>query len=591
MRFKTITRRIMVTVLPIVVLATTLLTSISYIVSSRIISTETTMKMMAVLDTELEKIHRELGNNAAVAQALVCYVESAATDDFESGKYKKFMFNIIPTNPTTMGGGIWYEPYKLKSDVQYFGPYVHMENGSPVFTNIYSNADYDYPNTDWYINGKNSSGGIAWSDVYYDHVSGATMLTGTLPFYDENKQFLGTTTADMDGTEIQRIVRAVEVGDTGKAILIGANGAYISYWDNDKTPEMLISSDSDPDLAVLGKIIQSHESGTASFMRNNVEHKVFYKTMPMTRWRLAIVMEESEISSVVREMTVTMLIVTLVTMTIMAFVIISLTKYLRNKLGKITAFSELVAGGDLANHIEMDTKDEFSLIAEHLNLMLDHLSRMNRDRDKMIAKSLKLVSEIEKSTAEIFNGSKQIEEKTDQNVKIAREAANMMDIIRCSAEKGSVQMNHMMQAVREMNEASGQIEKIIKVIDDIAFQTNILALNASVEAARAGEHGKSFSVVAEEVRNLASKSAEAAKKTAGLVENTVEKANIGLNIATQTSAVLEEIVVGINLSAENAARIAQLSDEQAVAINQVNIGINQVVQVIQNNKVIPGIGG
>ena len=560
----------------------------SYIISSRIIGTETTAKMMAVLETELEKIHRELDNNAAIAQSLVSYAESATVDDFVSGKYKEFMFRIIPTNLNTMGGGIWHEPYKLKGDIEYFGPYVYMEDGSPVFTDIYLNAEYDYPNTDWYVNGKNSSGGLAWSDVYYDHVSGVTMLTGAQPFYDENKQFLGTTTADMDGTEIQRIVRTVKVGDTGKALLIGANGAYISSWDNAKTPEMLIKNDPDPNLAALGEIIQSHERGAASFVQNEVEHKVYYKTLPMTGWRLAIVIEEAEIASVVREMTVIMLVVTLATLIIMFLAIISLTRYLSNKLGQITDFSKLAAAGNFANRSVIDSKDEFSLIAEFLNLMLGDLCRMSRSRDEMLAKSSGLVSEIEESTVEAFHGSRQMAEKTAENAKIAREAADMMAVIRSSAEKGSGQMDHMMQAVGEVNEASGQIEKVIKVIDDIAFQTNILALNASVEAARAGEYGKSFGVVAEEVRVLASRSAEAAKETEKLLENTVEKANLSLAIATETSVSLKEIVGGINRGAEIAAQIAQLSDEQAAAIEQVNSGINHAARVVRQNSSLAG---
>ena len=177
-----------------------------------------------------------------------------------------------------------------------------------------------------------------------------------------------------------------------------------------------------------------------------------------------------------------------------------------------------------------------------------------------------------------------IAHRTKDNADMAGKASELANTIKQNAEKGSRQMTEMMDAVREINQASQSISKVIKVIDDIAFQTNILALNAAVEAARAGQHGKGFAVVAEEVRNLAAKSAEAAKDTGGLISNSIEKAELGSRMAGETATSLEEIVSGINESARIVSDIAVSSNGQSHEIEQIHLGIDQVAQVVQQNS-------
>ena len=187
------------------------------------------------------------------------------------------------------------------------------------------------------------------------------------------------------------------------------------------------------------------------------------------------------------------------------------------------------------------------------------------------------IEQLSSSIAEIAN-------KTKENATTAGKTSRLSESIRDNAMKGSRQMDDMISAVKEINEASHSISKIIKTIDDIAFQTNILALNAAVEAARAGQHGKGFAVVAEEVRNLASKSAEAAKDTGNMIQNSMEKAELGSQIAGETASSLKEIVTGINESNQLVVEIARASEEQSLGISQINTGIDQVAQVIQQNS-------
>ena len=201
------------------------------------------------------------------------------------------------------------------------------------------------------------------------------------------------------------------------------------------------------------------------------------------------------------------------------------------------------------------------------------------------AQTLAQSSTEQAATVEELSASIQdIATKTKANSDMANNAATLANSIKVNAEKSDSQMREMTKAVEEINLASQNISKVIKVIDDIAFQTNILALNAAVEAARAGEAGKGFAVVAVEVRNLASKSASAAKETSELIENSMKKAELGAQIAAETATSLSEIVSGINESSVVVSKIADSSGEQTIAISQINEAIEQVSEVVQRNS-------
>ena len=282
----------------------------------------------------------------------------------------------------------------------------------------------------------------------------------------------------------------------------------------------------------------------------------------------------------------------------LTFAVIGIKTELKKYINDISNKLSRISDGDLNLEMEIDYIGDFRPIKAALiriiDALNDTLSQINRSSMQVAGGAKQIASGAQSlaqgsthqasAIAQLSASIGDVADKTNQNSGIAKEAANLSGRIKDNAEMGSSQMDQMMQAVKDINEASGQIGKVIKVIDDIAFQTNILALNAAVEAARAGQHGKGFAVVAEEVRNLAAKSADAAKDTGGLIENSIEKANLGLNMATMTSDSLKEIVEGINRSADIAEQIAKSSEEQSAAITQINTGIDQVAQVIQQNN-------
>jgi methyl-accepting chemotaxis protein len=257
---------------------------------------------------------------------------------------------------------------------------------------------------------------------------------------------------------------------------------------------------------------------------------------------------------------------------------------------------ETIANGDLTANIELlsanDTMGKsLKQVVENLNSMFGEIHTSTNQvssGSKQVADGAQALAqgatEQAASIQQLSSSIADIAESTKANAETAEKASKLSNTIKNNAENGSHQMDEMIVAVKAINEASQSISKIIKTIDDIAFQTNILALNAAVEAARAGQHGKGFAVVAEEVRNLASKSAEAARDTGDMIQDSMDKAQLGSRIAGETASSLKDIVSGINESSALVNEIARASEAQSMGIVQINIGVEQVAQVVQQNS-------
>lgn len=194
--------------------------------------------------------------------------------------------------------------------------------------------------------------------------------------------------------------------------------------------------------------------------------------------------------------------------------------------------------------------------------------------------STEQASAIEQISATITD----IANKTKDNAAQASEVSDIVFKAKDDVIAGNECMKEMVDAMKEINESSENIQKIIKVIDDIAFNTNILALNATVEAARAGEQGKGFAVVAEEVRNLAGRSAEASSQTAEMIEDSISKVKKGSELAEQTAKALKVVSDMIEKITKLSSDIAESSNMQASATAQIDQALLQVSQVVQTNS-------
>lgn len=206
----------------------------------------------------------------------------------------------------------------------------------------------------------------------------------------------------------------------------------------------------------------------------------------------------------------------------------------------------------------------------------EQVSQSSQSLSQGAAEQASSLEEVSSSVTEINSQSQGNAENAVEANALAKDAAN-------NAESGNAQMKQLTEAMEAINASAGEIGKVVKVIDDIAFQINLLALNANVEAARAGKYGKGFAVVANEVRNLAVRSAEAVKETSGMVEESVSNIERGNQSVGATAKELEGIVEGISKVAGLLDEITAASKEQANGIEQVTGGLDQIDQVTQAN--------
>ena len=270
-------------------------------------------------------------------------------------------------------------------------------------------------------------------------------------------------------------------------------------------------------------------------------------------------------------------------------------------LGNIEHTLERVSASlDLSAAMPVERMDEVGRTATAFNKFLERIVdviatvRTSADTVSVAAAQISagnadLSVRTEQQASSLEETASSLEELTSavrQNTDNARQANTLAVSASDVARKGGAVVAQVVGTMGSINESAKKIADIIGVIDGIAFQTNILALNAAVEAARAGEQGRGFAVVATEVRNLAQRSAAAAKEIKGLIEDSVDKVNTGSVLVDQAGATMEEIVASIRRVTDIMGDIANASHEQSAGIEQVNQAISQMDQVTQQNAAL-----
>ncbi|WP_025153920.1 methyl-accepting chemotaxis protein [Morganella morganii] len=259
-----------------------------------------------------------------------------------------------------------------------------------------------------------------------------------------------------------------------------------------------------------------------------------------------------------------------------------------------------IAGGDLTRTIDMTGCDEVNKLADTLRYMQGELAgTVSNVRDgvnaiyngasEIAAGNNDLSSRTEQQAASLEETAASMEELTAtvrQNADNARQASHLALTASETAERGGKVVDDVVDTMRGIGDSSKKIADIISVIDGIAFQTNILALNAAVEAARAGEQGRGFAVVAGEVRNLAQRSAQAAREIKTLIEDSVGRVDTGAVLVERAGETMNEIVSAVTRVTDIMSEIASASDEQSRGIDQIGVAVTEMDKVTQQNAAL-----
>ncbi|MCL1806353.1 MAG: methyl-accepting chemotaxis protein [Oscillospiraceae bacterium] len=505
----------------------------------------------------------------------------------------------------------------------YFAVYVGYPNGVGVFNDEwepdYSEwLAYERP---WYKGAAANPSKTYIDDLYMDAETKEIVITFSRVFH-HNGAMAGVIAIDIFTTVLDRIVKEASVGEGSYAFMTDANGNVLAHPNEAFAPTI----DANDDI-VFAKVSQP-------------DKQYYYEEsgIPSVGWNLHMAIPKTVVNAPINQQIIAAVIGFIaVLFCITVLIIVSLRRLIVRPVKDVTEAANLLARGESGVRLEGRYIGEIAQLADSFR----HMETFNRQQMEWlegiaqgdltiqvrprgpgdrtghaIADMLKHLNDmflnINHSARHVAAGSGQIAEgaqhlakgtleqnetiqdlseaigdlaeKTKGNAQKAGRAAELSESIFQNARKGTGQMDNMMSAVKEISESSHKVNRVIKAIDDIAFQTNILALNAAVEAARAGQHGKGFAVVAEEVRSLAGKSAEAAKETGGLINDSIGKADLGARIAEETAASLTQIVEGINENTRIIEEIAKSSEIQAGEIEQVNRGIAQVVEVIRQNS-------
>lgn len=451
---------------------------------------------------------------------------------------------------------------------------------------------------DWYDIPK-ATGKVYFSEPFLYPVNGKEVLMASMvvPIMIDGK-FRGVSNGDFMLTKLNAILSELKVIEGGKLTLISNGGLYASH------PKAELNGKKAEDIPAAGLDSVRQGKSYEYVDKQGIVHLLqpLHLHPDIAPWAVQLTFPQSVATASARELLAYTLLVSvlcaLVTAGIVIVVLYRLTRPLRS-LG--AAMTELASGNaDLSARLEVRGNDELAAIGGGFNQFvakIEHvLSQVRTTSDRVATASSEirqgngdLSARTEQQASALEQTASSMEELTGtvrQNADNASQASRLAESASAVAVRGGAVVAQVVDTMAAINESSKKVVDIIGVIDGIAFQTNILALNAAVEAARAGEQGRGFAVVATEVRNLAQRSAAAAREIKELIGDSVDKVSFGSTLVADAGKTMDEVVASVQRVTDIVSEIAAASKEQSTGIGQVNKTIGQMDGVTQQNAAL-----
>ncbi|MEC5317955.1 methyl-accepting chemotaxis protein [Brenneria populi subsp. brevivirga] len=455
--------------------------------------------------------------------------------------------------------------------------------------------DYDPTARPWYQQALRNGGPLVTAP-YVDMITNTLVVSFVAPVLEENRA-QGVVGGDVAMRSVIENVRSIKPTPASFGVLIDRHGAIIAHQDEQLTLKNI--SEIAPEIK-LNELLTSASPVDVVF--NGATKQVLAKPIKGTDWFMLVALDKTEATAGMRSLLATS-IGTLVAIALLGTLIVGvmIASTLKRLLMIRDAMDDISHGNnDLTQRLPDDGHDEVAQIARSFNTFIDKLGQVMiqiRDisgslqtaADEISAGNNDLSSRTESAASSIQQTAaalEQISAAVTQSAGSARQVNEKALTLAQEAGVGGKVVSDVIVTMEDIVAASGKIGDIIGVIDGIAFQTNILALNAAVEAARAGEQGRGFAVVAGEVRNLAQRSAQAAKEIKALIEATVASVASGSTQVRQASATMNEIVGGVSTVTTVMSEITQAADEQMRGIHEINQAVAQLDSMVQQNAAL-----